>query len=111
MDLFGLVAAFGGGAFAASIGGLYAFVMTGIVAITGAIAAMTGAVDLAVGGIAFGSFFGPHVSFAGGVAAAAYAANKKHYDIGGGSAIGYPLNGTGDASYFLSAVSSVSLVS
>ena len=100
MDLFGLVAAFGGGAFAASIGALYSFIMTGIIAIAGAIASMAGAADLAVGGIAFGSFFGPHVAFGGGVAAAAFAANKKKL-IEGGSDIVTPLNGTGDASVLI----------
>lgn len=100
MDLFGLVAAFGGGAFAASIGALYAFVMTGIIAIAGAIASMAGAADLAVGGIAFGSFFGPHVAFGGGVAAAAFAANKKNA-IESGTDIVSPLNGTGDASVLI----------
>ena len=97
MDLFALVAAFGGGAFGAAIGGLYAFVMTGVIAIVGAVAAMAGAADLAVGGIAFGSYFGPHVAFAGGVAAAAYAANKKK-SIESGTDIVSPLNGTADPS-------------
>lgn len=100
MDLFGLVAAFGGGAFGASIGALSSFIMTGIIAIAGAIASMAGAADLAVGGIAFGSFFGPHVAFGGGVAAAAFAANKKKA-IEGGADIVSPLNGTGDASVLI----------
>lgn len=97
MNLYGLVAAFGGGAFAASIGGLYSFIMTGIVAIAGGIVGMAGEIDLAVGNIAFGSFFGPHVAFAGGVAAAAFAANKKNL-IDDGTDIVTPLHGTGDVS-------------
>ena len=39
MDILALVAAFGGGAFAASIGALYSFIMTGFIAIAGAVAA------------------------------------------------------------------------
>ena len=100
MDILALVAAFGGGAFAASIGALYSFIMTGFLAIAGAVAAMAGAADLAVGNIAFGSFFGPHVAFAGGVAAAAFAANKKNL-IDGGADIVTPLNGTADASVII----------
>ncbi|MDO4553973.1 MAG: hypothetical protein Q4B70_02360 [Lachnospiraceae bacterium] len=97
MNLFALVAAFGGGVFGAAIGGLYAFVMTGFMAIAGAVAAMAGGADLAVGSIAFGSYFGPHIAFVGGVAAAAFAANKKKL-IDGGADIVSPLNGTADAS-------------
>ncbi|MDO4554264.1 MAG: hypothetical protein Q4B70_03860, partial [Lachnospiraceae bacterium] len=93
MNLFALVAAFGGGAFGAAIGGLYAFVMTGFMAIAGAVVAMAGGADLAVTSIAFGSYFGPHIAFVGGVAAAAFAANKKKL-IDGGADIVSPLNGT-----------------
>lgn len=100
MNLFALVAAFGGGVFAASIGALYSFIMTGFIAVAGAVAAMAGAADLSVGTIAFGSFFGPHVAFGGGVAAAAFAANKKKL-IAGGADIVTPLNGTADSSVLI----------
>lgn len=77
MDIFALLAAFGGGAFAAAIGALPAFILTGFIAIVGAgIVAITGNSFL-LDHIAFGSFFGPHITFAAGVAAAAYAGNKK----------------------------------
>ena len=76
MSIFNLIAAFGGGAFAASIGALPAFIMTGVFAVVGAAASMAGGADagnILVNYFAFGSFFGPHIAFAGGVAAAAYA--------------------------------------
>jgi hypothetical protein len=83
--IFNLLAAFGGGIFAAAIGGVPAFIMTGVFAIAGSIASMCGA-DVAggilTGNIAFGSFFGPHISFAGAVAAAAYAKKKGALDNG-----------------------------
>ena len=85
MSIFGLIAAFGGGVFAASIGALPAFIMTGVFAVVGAVAGMCGAADasnILVNYIAFGSFFGPHISFAGGVAAAAYAKKKGLTDNG-----------------------------
>lgn len=79
--LFGLVAALGGGALGAAIGGNHAFVFTGLMIFMawGVFAATesTWAFDY----IAFGPFFGPHVAFAGGAAAAAYAANAKRYRV------------------------------
>ncbi|MCD8020780.1 MAG: hypothetical protein LUF92_14750 [Clostridiales bacterium] len=85
MSILMLLAAFGGGVFAASIGALPAFIMTGVFAIVGAVANMCGATDagnILVNYIAFGSFFGPHISFAAGVAAAAYAKKKGISDNG-----------------------------
>lgn len=82
MDVFALVAAFGGGIIGAYMGALPAFIMTGIVTIGGAITAMAGAADVSLGFIAFGSFLGPHIAFAGGVAAAAYAGKKKKLENG-----------------------------
>lgn len=79
MSIIGLIAAFGGGVFAAAIGALPAFIMTGVFAVVGAVAGMCGAADasnILVNYFAFGSFFGPHIAFAGGVAASAYAKKK-----------------------------------
>ena len=45
MSIINLIAAFGGGAFAASIGALPAFIMTGVFAVVGAAASMCGAAD------------------------------------------------------------------
>lgn len=77
-----LIAGFAGGAFGAAIGALPAFCFTGIMVIAGEAANIL-ATELGAGGdvavgitdvVAFGPVFGPHVAFAGGVAAAAYAA-------------------------------------
>ncbi len=79
MSILGLIAAFGGGVFAAAIGAVPAFIMTGVFSIVGAVAGMCGAGDasnILVNYFAFGPFFGPHIAFAGGVAAAAYAKKK-----------------------------------
>jgi hypothetical protein len=79
MSILTILAAFGGGAFAASIGALPAFIMTGVFSVVGAVAAMCGAGDasnILINYFAFGPFFGPHIAFAGGVAASAYAKKK-----------------------------------
>ncbi|MFB6308810.1 MAG: hypothetical protein ABEH35_05715 [Haloarculaceae archaeon] len=86
------IAAFAGGAFGAALGALPAFIFTGFMVIAGE-AVNTLASDLTgelsgqvgtgiTGFVAFGPVFGPHVSFAGGAAAAAYAARKGYMDTG-----------------------------
>ena len=91
-----LIASFAGGAFGASLGALPAFIFTGFMVIAGEAAnvlaaelAGVGVIDspdaLTVGitgSVGFGPVFGPHVAFAGGVAAAAYAAKKGYMDTG-----------------------------
>ncbi|MFC6731685.1 MULTISPECIES: hypothetical protein [unclassified Haladaptatus] len=90
-----VVAAFAGGAFGAAIGALPAFVFTGLMVIVGeganiikselgaAGVASADAINVGItGSIAFGPVFGPHISFAGGAAAAAYAARKGYMDTG-----------------------------
>lgn len=94
MNIFALIAAFGGGVIGAYMGALPAFILTGIVAMVGAGAAMAGGTDMLVGFVAFGSYLGPHVAFAGGVAAAAYAGKKKK--LGSGTDILSSLNGLSD---------------
>ncbi|NBC16217.1 MAG: hypothetical protein GVY18_02750 [Bacteroidetes bacterium] len=78
-----LLSAFAGGAFGAAVGALPAFIFTGVMVVAGeaAKAALPEAAAI-TGSIAFGSFFGPHISFAGGAAAAAYAAKKGYMDTG-----------------------------
>ncbi len=84
-----LITAFAGGAFGAALGALPAFIFTGFlvflgegVAILQREVAAVGPIDgnqLSVGltgVIGFGAITGPHISFAGGVAAAAYAGHK-----------------------------------
>lgn len=79
------IGAFAGGAFGAAIGALPAFILTGLLVVAGAAANVVGvAPDGAVGlvGIGFGHVFGPHISFAGGAAAAAYAAKQGYMESG-----------------------------
>jgi hypothetical protein len=87
-----IIAAFAGGAFGAALGALPAFIFTGFMVIAGE-SVNTLASDLSgeigtqigtgvTGFVAFGPVFGPHVSFAGGAAAAAYAARKGYMDTG-----------------------------
>ncbi len=80
--LFGLIAAFAGGALGAAIGGNYAFVLVGfaLLASWGMFAA-TGT-TIGFDYIAFGPLFGPHVAFAGGAAAAIYARYKGYMEDG-----------------------------
>eukprot|EP01056_Protomagalhaensia_sp_Gyna25_P002713 Protomagalhaensia_sp_Gyna_25__2712@NODE_2554_length_1020_cov_599_010194_g2120_i0_p1_GENE_NODE_2554_length_1020_cov_599_010194_g2120_i0NODE_2554_length_1020_cov_599_010194_g2120_i0_p1_ORF_typecomplete_len312_score34_29_NODE_2554_length_1020_cov_599_010194_g2120_i083988 len=83
MDWMGLIAAFGGGAFGACMGAAGSFIMTGFCAFSAGIA---GALGLDNGWIlntlAFGPLMGPHVGFAAGVTAAAYAGRRKKLESG-----------------------------
>lgn len=100
MDIMALVAAFGGGVIGAYMGALPVFIMTGVFALVGALATAAGAAaDIGVGVLAFGSFVGPHVAFAGGVAAAAYAGKKKK--LASGADILSSLNGLGSPDVLL----------
>lgn len=75
-DLITLIASFGGGVLGAALGGLPVFILCGVAAIVGAgIAAATGDATF-MNAIAFGPLLGPQISFAGGAAAAVYAARK-----------------------------------
>jgi hypothetical protein len=76
--LYLILTAFAGGAFGAAIGALPAFIFTGFMVIAGEAGGLSGV----TGEVAFGSFFGPHISFAGGVAASAFAAKKGYMDSG-----------------------------
>lgn len=83
--LFMLIAALGGGFFGAAIGANFAFVMVGfslLAAVGSAIAGAPEMSNLMFSYVAFGPFMGPHVAFAGGVAAAAYAAKRGYQDSG-----------------------------
>nr|WP_263020128.1 hypothetical protein [Natronobiforma cellulositropha] len=89
-----LLAAFAGGAFGAAIGALPAFTFAGFLVIAGETYAMlernlgvsveaAGLGSVAITeSIALGVVFGPHVSFGGGAAAAAYAAKRGYLDTG-----------------------------
>lgn len=89
-----LLAAFAGGAFGTALGALPAFIFTGLIVMIGeGVKILAGDlsgianVDPAAlqaasitGELGFGPVFGPHISFAGGAAAAAYAASKEKMD-------------------------------
>lgn len=68
-----LLAVFGGGVFGAAIGALPAFIFTGFLVLAGAAASVASGNPVILNSVAFGPYFGPNVSFAAGVAAAAYA--------------------------------------
>ncbi len=100
MTLEVLLAAFGGGIFGAAIGALPAFIFAGFVGLAGvAIVGSGGSVDL-LGQVVFGTLLGPHIAFGGGVAAAAFAANKKK-SLDAGVDILTPLMKTNDASVLI----------
>ncbi|MFW5949875.1 MAG: hypothetical protein ACOCR6_00785 [archaeon] len=69
------IGAAAGGAFGAALGALPAFIFTGFLVIAGV--AGGGMVD-----VGFGPVFGPHISFAGGAAATAYAAKNGLMESG-----------------------------
>lgn len=83
-----LIAAFAGGAFGAAIGALPAFAFAGLMVIAGEAATLVGgmlegeAATAITSAIAFGPVFGPHIAFAGGAAAAAYAAKHGYMATG-----------------------------
>lgn len=82
LSLPSLLAAFGGGLFGAAIGAIPAFVFCGIAVLLGVVGAIAGAPFDVLGLVGFGPIFGPHVAFAGGVAAAAYAGRRRELDDG-----------------------------
>lgn len=96
ITIFGAIAAIAGGFFGAAIGGNNAFGFTGVfIFFAFPIALATGS---AIGFeyMAFGPLFGPHVAFAGGVAASAYASKKGLLDkTGYGKDVNQPLAGLG----------------
>lgn len=89
-----VLAAFAGGAFGSALGALPAFIFTGFIVMLGeGVKILAGDfsgianVDPAAlqaasitGELGFGPVFGPHISFAGGAAAAAYSASKGKMD-------------------------------
>ena len=89
-----LVAAFAGGALGAAVGALEAFSLAGVLIVVGEATDLAGGAaapaagdDLAALGstgltasVGVGPLFGPHVAFAGGAAATAFAARQGHLD-------------------------------
>jgi len=89
------IGAAAGGAFGAALGALPAFIFTGFLVIAG----VFGGGGFGVG-TGFGPVFGPHISFAGGAAAAAYAASQgkmeSGFDYHNGKDIGFALGSRPD---------------
>lgn len=77
MSIMGIAAAFSGGIFGALIGGTVSFIFTGILALMGIGVLMSSGDSTILDVIAFGPFFGPHIAFAGGVAASTYAGMRR----------------------------------
>ncbi|MGV8907311.1 MAG: hypothetical protein ACOH15_12060 [Acetobacterium sp.] len=92
MDFTLLVVAFGGGILASMIGAINSFILASIIGLAAIMAGPAGAP--ALGLFAFGPVFGPHVAFAGAVAAAGFAMIRNHME--NGSDIVTPLNKFGD---------------
>ncbi len=81
-DIIELLVAFAAGIFGAAIGALPVWILCGLAVLIGATINMaTGQGDF-TNLVAWGAFLGPHTSFAGGSAAAAYAAKHKKLDNG-----------------------------
>lgn len=97
--LLNALAAFGAGALAANVGAVNAFILTGVLAIIGGVCQCLGLTDGVTGIVAFGTVFGPHLSFAAGAAAAAYA--KKIGKLDNGCNLGLGLASLGNPSVLL----------
>lgn len=96
--LLGLIVSLAGGFVGAAIGANYAFAMTGfMVFVSWGLFAATGS-GAGFDFLAFGPFMGPHIAFAGGVAAAAYAHKKGYAD---GRDVSEPLARLGKPSVLL----------
>jgi hypothetical protein len=100
MTIYMIMAAFGGGLFGALIGALPAFIFTGFSGLIGVGLVMVGSDFDWLGTVTFGYLFGPHIAFAGGVAAAAFAANKKKV-LGNGADILTSMNKFADPSILI----------
>ena len=86
MSLATLVLCFCGGIISASLGAIFAFVICGLLVLSGCIVVMAGGSDFLLLQVGLGPIFGPHTGgFAAGVAACTYAAGmKKNHPTGAG---------------------------
>jgi hypothetical protein len=91
-----LLLCFGGGIVGAALGGLFSFVVCGLVVLAGCFVILNGGSEFLLLQVGLGPLFGPHTGgFAAGVAAVAYAAGvKKNLPSGSGKDILSPLMGT-----------------
>lgn len=86
--------AFAGGAFGVAIGGLPSFILTGFLTLVGVTLALAGGEYNFLGLITFGPVLGPHITFCGGVAGAAFA--KRIGKLENAKDIATPLAGLAD---------------
>ncbi|MCL3781118.1 permease [Prolixibacteraceae bacterium JC049] len=77
-----LLVAFAGGIFGAAIGALPVWILCGLAVLIGATVQLSTGQAMFTSLVAWGAFLGPHTSFAGGAAAAAYAAKQKKLENG-----------------------------
>ena len=82
-DIEMLILSFGGGMIGAALGGLPSFIACGLCAVVGLAVFQATGDDTFLNATAWGPLFGPHIAFAGGVAAAAYAAKVGKLESGG----------------------------
>lgn len=82
MDMMMLLAAIGGGILGAVWGPLISFIFAGFVILVGICVTLAGGPPDVVLSVGFGSVFGPHIGFAGGLFATAYAGRIKALDSG-----------------------------
>lgn len=96
LSLDTLLICFGGGIVGAALGGLFSFVLCGLLVLTGCLVALQGGSDFLLLQVGLGPIFGPHVGgFAAGVAASTYAAGyRKNHPGGAGKDILSALLGT-----------------
>ncbi len=76
IDINLILTSFASGLFGASLGPIAAFIFCGVLTLVGVAAEVSGNADI-LSEIAFGPYFGPHISFASAVAATAYAGKKE----------------------------------
>ena len=87
-----LILCFGGGIVGAALGGLFSFVLCGIIVLSGCLVLLQGGSPFLLLQVGLGPIFGPHVGgFAAGVGAATYAAAIRKSLPGGGKDILSPL--------------------
>ncbi|MDD2320620.1 MAG: hypothetical protein PHO83_11270 [Geobacteraceae bacterium] len=91
-----LLLCFGGGIVGAALGGLFSFVIVGLIVLTGCLVVFNGGSDFLLLQVGLGPLFGPQAGgFVAGTAAAAYAAGfRKNLPSGSAKDILSPLVGT-----------------
>jgi len=84
MSLSTLLICFGGGVVGAALGGLFAFVLCGLIVLVGCVVIMSGGTDFVLLQIGLGPIFGPHVGgFSAGVVAVTYATGVRKNLVSG----------------------------